>query len=1073
MPDFANLEISSESNTQIQALVSDQNSHMGFPILQKEDELNLENNGCVELEQKEDKLNLENNGCGELEKKADELILENNGFDELKMKENNGCGELEISPKMPDFGNLLNPPNLEISSESNTQIEALVTDQDSDMVFPILQKEDDLEQKKDELILENNGCGELEQKENELNLENNGIGEDELNLENNGCDELEISQKMPDFGNLLNPSSNLEISSESDNQMQILISDQDSHLGIPILLKEDELKLENNGFGELEMKEEELILESNGFDELKLKNNGNLLDPPNLEISSESDNQMQILKNNGCGLLEKKENELYLGKNGCGELEMKEEELMLENNGCGELVMKEDELMPENNGCVELEANENELILENNGCCGELEKKENELILEKNGYVELEMKEDELNLENSGCVELEMKGDELVLEKNGYVELEMKENELNLDNSGCELEVKENQLILENNGCGDLEMKEDELILENNGCGESEMKENQLILENNGCGELETKEDQLILENNGCGELNLENNGCIELEMKENELILENNGFGELENKEDELNLENNGCVELEMKENELILEHNGCGELEMKEDELILENNGCGELEQKEDELILENNGCVELEQKEDELILENNGCDELGFRGLRPNGGGSVAKKSLDEFVKDWVDRRINGGVDKRNCILPFLVHAPKSLECSVCQRLIFPGEEVECSVRDCTGVFHSECAKEILGSSSPKAFKCPQHVCYVCNKKIHLWRCIRCPLASHDKCAAFPEHVVHLNDQPGRVICWKHPSDWRLLEKHEASTSNLEEIFKNLPLPYMEEEFKIDINWKDMIDNRSEPPPYVHIKRNVYLIKRKRDDINADIGCTSCRSTECSDSCVCSKMGTNSNDSFTIFCDLHKYNWVQSISCSKACHCSDMCSNRPFRRDRRIKLVKTELCGWGVVAAESVNKGDFIIEYIGEVIDDALCEKRLWDMKYKGVKNFYMCELRKDFTIDATFKGNLSRFLNHSCDPNCKLEKWQVEGETRVGVFAARSIEVGESLTYDYRFVQFGPEVKCHCGASNCQGYLGSKKKITNKLDICWGLKRKRTSTSCLAIIKVNSC
>lgn len=60
---------------------------------------------------------------------------------------------------------------------------------------------------------------------------------------------------------------------------------------------------------------------------------------------------------------------------------------------------------------------------------------------------------------------------------------------------------------------------------------------------------------------------------------------------------------------------------------------------------------------------------------------------------------------------------------------------------------------------------------------------------------------------------------------------------------------------------------------------------------------------------------------------------------------------------------------------------------------VIDDALCEKRLWDMKYKEVKNFYMCEIRKDFTIDATFKGNSSRFLNHSCDPNCVLEKWLV--------------------------------------------------------------------------------
>ncbi|KAH9618394.1 hypothetical protein KSS87_021409 [Heliosperma pusillum] len=193
------------------------------------------------------------------------------------------------------------------------------------------------------------------------------------------------------------------------------------------------------------------------------------------------------------------------------------------------------------------------------------------------------------------------------------------------------------------------------------------------------------------------------------------------------------------------------------------------------------------------------------------------------------------------------------------------------------------------------------------------------------------------------------------------------------------------------------------------------------------------------------------------------------VQSISCSKACRCSDSCTNRPFRKEKKLKIVKTGLCGWGVEAAESINKGDFVIEYVGEVVDDVECTQRLWAMKNKDVKNFYMCEIRKDFTIDATFKGNASRFLNHSCDPNCKMEKWQVEGEIRVGVFASRSIEVGEPLTYDYRFVQFGTEVKCHCGAANCQGYLGAKRKINlDVLDskrrmhlagLCWGSKRRR--------------
>uniref|UniRef100_M8BY05 Histone-lysine N-methyltransferase ASHR3 n=1 Tax=Aegilops tauschii TaxID=37682 RepID=M8BY05_AEGTA len=182
---------------------------------------------------------------------------------------------------------------------------------------------------------------------------------------------------------------------------------------------------------------------------------------------------------------------------------------------------------------------------------------------------------------------------------------------------------------------------------------------------------------------------------------------------------------------------------------------------------------------------------------------------------------------------------------------------------------------------------------------------------------------------------------------------------------------------------------------------ISRRLFVnrpLKKKRADSSAETGCTNCKSDSvCKDDCECRGL---------------------SMSCSKSCHCSDLCSNKPFRKDKKIKIVKSEGCGWGAVALEPLEKGDFIIEYVGEVINDATCEQRLWDMKRRGDKNFYMCEISKDFTIDATFKGNTSRFLNHSCDPNCKLEKWQVEGETRVGVFASRFIEVGEPLTYDYR-------------------------------------------------------
>ncbi|KAK8954577.1 Histone-lysine N-methyltransferase ASHR3 [Platanthera zijinensis] len=194
-------------------------------------------------------------------------------------------------------------------------------------------------------------------------------------------------------------------------------------------------------------------------------------------------------------------------------------------------------------------------------------------------------------------------------------------------------------------------------------------------------------------------------------------------------------------------------------------------------------------------------------------------------------------------------------------------------------------------------------------------------------------------------------------------------------------------------------DVQENNTVPASYIHIRRNFYLVKRKRDGADTNTGCTNCNAnSSCRENCECRGL---------------------SLSCSKTCHCSEMCTNRPFRKEKKIKVVKTNSCGWGAVSSESIEKGDFVIEYVGEVIDDALCEQRLWDMKRRGDQNFYMCEVRKDFTIDATFKGNSSRFLNHSCDPNCKLEKWQVDGETRVGVFSLQSIKAGEPLTYDYRY------------------------------------------------------
>ena len=61
--------------------------------------------------------------------------------------------------------------------------------------------------------------------------------------------------------------------------------------------------------------------------------------------------------------------------------------------------------------------------------------------------------------------------------------------------------------------------------------------------------------------------------------------------------------------------------------------------------------------------------------------------------------------------------------------------------------------------------------------------------------------------------------------------------------------------------------------------------------------------------------------------------------------------------------------------------------------------------------------MCCRPKEI-IDATVKGGMARFINHSCEPNCVTEKWVVAGELRVGIFAKKFIQAGAELCYHYR-------------------------------------------------------
>lgn len=89
-------------------------------------------------------------------------------------------------------------------------------------------------------------------------------------------------------------------------------------------------------------------------------------------------------------------------------------------------------------------------------------------------------------------------------------------------------------------------------------------------------------------------------------------------------------------------------------------------------------------------------------------------------------------------------------------------------------------------------------------------------------------------------------------------------------------------------------------------------------------------------------------------------------------------------------------------------------------------------------------YCLHLDGGLVIDGHRMGGDGRFVNHSCQPNCEMQKWSVNGQFRMALFALRNIQSGEELTYDYNFSLFNPAEgqECKCGSENCRGVIGGK-------------------------------
>jgi SET domain-containing protein len=129
-----------------------------------------------------------------------------------------------------------------------------------------------------------------------------------------------------------------------------------------------------------------------------------------------------------------------------------------------------------------------------------------------------------------------------------------------------------------------------------------------------------------------------------------------------------------------------------------------------------------------------------------------------------------------------------------------------------------------------------------------------------------------------------------------------------------------------------------------------------------------------------------------------------------------------NRPLRLPN-IARRRSPLHGYGVFAREPIKKNKRIIDYAGELVRNDQCGER--EARYLQDGCIWVFRVNRRWSRDAAVGGNIARFINHSCTPNC----WWEVVDTTIWIRAARTIQPGEELTYDYATIG-DKTIQCRC-------------------------------------------
>ncbi|RXR08587.1 SET domain-containing protein [Pseudoxanthomonas composti] len=152
-------------------------------------------------------------------------------------------------------------------------------------------------------------------------------------------------------------------------------------------------------------------------------------------------------------------------------------------------------------------------------------------------------------------------------------------------------------------------------------------------------------------------------------------------------------------------------------------------------------------------------------------------------------------------------------------------------------------------------------------------------------------------------------------------------------------------------------------------------------------------------------------------------------------------------------KIEARKSPIHGNGVFATDAIAKGERIIQYRGQLRTHE--EVDADDNGDVESGHTFLFTLNDDYVIDATKRGNVAKWINHSCSPNCEAVIEEAEGDDRskdkVFIEAIKAIKPGQELTYNYGITLAEPHTArlkkiwaCRCGSKNCTGTMLQPKR-----------------------------